>query len=355
MFFGDVVRPLLERAYSGLPYAAARIGPGSEVLGFDTERSMDHDWGPRLELFLTAEDVVRLGDEISALLTQRLPTQFRGLSTHFGPAGRVRVMTPTDGLVAHAVAITDIGTWCTENLGFDPRSGVTALDWLATPGQRLAEATGGAVFLDGVGEVSAVRRTLSWYPDDVWRYLLACQWQRISEEEPFVGRAAEVGDELGSRVVAARMVRELMRLCLLLGRTYPPYSKWLGSAFRALPHIDGIAATLDDAMSADGSSNRQSALCRAYEAVGEWQNRLRLAEPVDATRRLFFDRPFQVIGAGRFADALLARVEDPDLAALPAAGAVDQLADSTEVLSRPHLARAVMAGIWASRGIGSID
>jgi Domain of unknown function (DUF4037) len=346
MFFGDVVRPLLERTYPRLRYAATRIGPGSEVLGFDTERSMDHDWGPRLELFLTADDVVGFGDEISAVLAERLPKVFHGLPTHFEPAGRVRVMAPTDGLVAHAVAVTDIGTWCTQQLGFDPRSGVTTLDWLATPGQLLAEVTGGAVFHDGIGEVTAVRRTLSWYPDDVWRYLLACQWQRISEEESFVGRAAEVHDESGSRVVAARLVRELMRLCLLLGRNYPPYSKWLGSAFKALPHIDGIAAALEDAMGADGGADRQAALCRAYEAVGEWQNTLRLAEPVETTRRLFFDRPFQIIGAGRFADALRARIEDPDLAALPEVGAVDQFVDSTAVLCQPQLARAVMAGVW---------
>jgi hypothetical protein len=44
----------------------------------------------------------------------------------------------------------------------------------------------------------------------------------------------------GSAVVAARLVRDLMRLALLLHRRYPPYGKWLGSAFAALP----AAATL---------------------------------------------------------------------------------------------------------------
>jgi len=42
--------------------------------------------------------------------------------------------------------------------------------------------------------------------------VLACQWRRISQEEPFVGRCDEVVDELGSAVVAARLVRDLMRL-----------------------------------------------------------------------------------------------------------------------------------------------
>lgn len=52
LFYRDAVRPIMERAFPGLPYAAALLGPGSEVLGYDTERSTDHDWGPRLLLFL---------------------------------------------------------------------------------------------------------------------------------------------------------------------------------------------------------------------------------------------------------------------------------------------------------------
>ena len=83
----EAVRPLLDRAYPGLPHAAARVGPGSEVLGFDTERSVDHDWGPRLELFLTAEDTVRHGEKLSALLADRLPKEIHGWPTNFEPAG----------------------------------------------------------------------------------------------------------------------------------------------------------------------------------------------------------------------------------------------------------------------------
>jgi hypothetical protein len=41
-------------------------------------------------------------------------------------------------------------------------------------------------------------RKFSYYPDDVWLYLLACQWKKIFDEEVFVGRAGYVGDELGS-------------------------------------------------------------------------------------------------------------------------------------------------------------
>ncbi|MGM1065772.1 DUF4037 domain-containing protein [Saccharothrix sp. Mg75] len=63
----------------------------------------------------------------------------------------------------------------------------------------------------------------------MWRHVPACRWLRVSQEEAFVGRCGEVGDELGSAVVAARLVRDLVRL--LLDRRRPPCPKWPGSAF----------------------------------------------------------------------------------------------------------------------------
>lgn len=50
---------------------------------------------------------------------------------------------------------------------------------------------------------------------------------------------------------------------------------------------------------------------------------------------LFHSRPFRVLGSGRFVDACLERIRDPRLRALPLHGSIDQLADSTDVLSYP--------------------
>ena len=135
--------------------------------------------------------------------------------------------------------VAGLGAWLGGRLGFDPRDEVTLLDWLAIPAQRLAEFTTGAVFHDGPDELTAARAALAWYPHDLWLHLLACQWQRIGQEEAFPGRCAEAGDDLGSRIVTARLARDLTRLVLLMHRRYPPYSKWLGTALRACPAPPG--------------------------------------------------------------------------------------------------------------------
>ena len=43
-FYHDVVRPILDSEFPRLEHAAALVGYGSEVLGFDSELSADHGW-----------------------------------------------------------------------------------------------------------------------------------------------------------------------------------------------------------------------------------------------------------------------------------------------------------------------
>jgi hypothetical protein len=315
-FYEEVVAPILGET----PHSAARLGWGSDVLGFDTERSTDHGWGPRLQVF------VEQPFEIDA----QLPEEFRGWPVRYGW---------DDKPVEHHVEVTRLGTWLEGTLGFDPRAGLEARDWLTTPQQLLLEVTAGAVFHDGFGELEPLRAKLEWYPRDVWLWLLAAQWRRIDQEEPFVGRTAEVGDELGSRVLAARLVRDLMRLCFLQERRYAPYSKWFGTAFAQLDAAAEIAPALERALAATDFAAREDALVEAVEAVGRRHNALVLTDAIEPTVRLFYTRPFRVIGAERFTDACLAQVEDEWLRSLPLTGAIDQWSDSTDVLSDPPLTR----------------
>lgn len=351
-FYVEAVRPLLDEAAPGIPHSAARLGSGSEVLGFDTARSADHEWGPRLQIFLHPRDAARDGARMTALLAERLPKTFRGYPTHFAPTGDagVRVMRTTDGPVHHRVEVTDPEAWFTAHLGFDPcepYEDITPADWLATPTQLLAEVTAGAVFHDGLGRLERARAELDWYPHDLWLYLLACQWQRISQEEAFVGRCGEVGDELGSAVVAARLVRDLMRLGLLMERRYPPYSKWLGSAFARTLQAPALTPVFTEVLAARDWRTRERHLARAYESVAAAHNRLGLTDPVDPATRPYHDRPFQVLHAERFSAALRARISSPDISSLPLLGTVDQFVDSTDVLSRSELTRAAADSLFS--------
>ena len=335
-YYAEVVRPLLDQGFPGLRYAAALLGPGSEVLGFDTERSTDHDWGPRLQVFLRAEDAEQHAEPIRAMLARRLPAVFRGYPVAFAATRE------PDGVARHRVEVIGLAPWLTGWLGFDPRLGVTAQDWLATPSQRLAEITGGAVFHDDPGELSQARARLAWYPRDVWLYVLSCQWERIGQEEAFPGRCAEAGDELGSAVVTARLARDLMRLWLLMNCRYPPYSKWLGTAFSRVPGTAPLAASLAAALAATDCRHRERQLSRAYVTIAKSHNQLGLTDPLDTSTRGFYDRPYQVLGAGRFAAALAAAITDPFVRQLPPIGAADQFMDSTEALGDLRYPRAVI-------------
>jgi hypothetical protein len=337
ILFDEAVRPLLDQEYPDLRYAAARVGPGSEVLGFDTARSADHEWGPRLDLFLTRDDAEKNASEINALLADQLPKEIRGWPTHFSessdPLDASGIMQRTRGPVNHRIVIRVADVWLEEELGLRTATREPSFrEWLAMPQQKLAELTGGAVFRDDDGVLSHARRVLAWYPDQVWRYLLACQWQRISQEEAFVGRCAEVGDEIGSAIVAARLVRDVMRLCFLLERRYAPYSKWLGSAFARLEIAGELQPILRAALAAADYGTRERQLCAAYELVASRQNATGLASPVDPATRQFFSRPFRVLRAERFAHALADTVTDPELSSMPLTGAVDQWADNTDFL-----------------------
>jgi uncharacterized protein DUF4037 len=335
-FYLEAVRPILEREFPDFEHAAALIGYGSDVLGFDDEMSQDHEWGPRVLLF---SDEVDRATEIHELLARELPTSFRGFSTHFGPTeepGTTRLVAVDAGPVAHRVQVLSLREFLCETIGVDSREGFNVRNWLTTPTQQLLELTAGEVFVDPIGELTRVRELLAWYPQDVWLYAMAGHWERIGQYEHFLGRTGARGDELGSRWLAASLARDLMRLGFLQARCYPPYAKWVGTAYAALGLPEQSSIT--DALRADDWQTREEALVEAYETVARRHNALAITEHVDPTVRPFWGRPFQVLFADRFVAALREAITDPDVRAVShPAGAIDALSDNTALLERPGL------------------
>ncbi|MET7280257.1 DUF4037 domain-containing protein [Kribbella sp. NPDC005582] len=292
-FYAEIVGPQLS-----VPHSAALLGRGSEVLGYDDEMSTDHNCEARVVLFV----------DDPAAVTVELPEKFLDRSTH---------------LEKHTVT-----GFFVEQLGFDPAAGIAVEDWLAVPEQHLGILTAGEVFHDDLG-LQAVRDRLAYYPDDVWRYLLIAAWWRVHPELNHVGRTGYVGDELGSGLVAATLVENLMRVCFLIERRYPPYVKWFGTAFARLDCGPELVPLLQAVLRTGNWQDRDQALQLAYRAIGELYNRSGITEPVELGLEDMFGRPFKTVW-GDFPRALADTISDPRVKAIAQrwpAGGIERIRD----------------------------
>ncbi|MCW2805129.1 MAG: hypothetical protein JWN06_3346 [Propionibacteriaceae bacterium] len=307
-FYEEEVRPALEAGYPGLRYSAALLGRGSEVLGFDDEMSSDHNWEPRVLLFLRDEDHTAHGEAINASLGKALPHRFQGYATDYS------IFTLRDFFQQH--------------LDIDIDRVIEARDWLTFPEQRLRMITAGAVYHDQVG-LQAVRDQFAHYPHDVWLYLLSAAWWRVHPEVNLVGRTGYVGDELGSALIGSQLVHDLMQLCFLMEKQYAPYSKWYGTAFSRLHCATALSPVLWSALRAETWPEREDALMAAYEQLAAMHNALEITGPVQLQVQQMWNRPFKVVW-GDFPGMLQARIQDPAVKRIAEewpTGGVDQVRD----------------------------
>jgi hypothetical protein len=340
-FFIDAVEPLLSQAVPGLRYAAARLGSGSDVLGLDDEMSRDHDWGCRLTL-LVDEDARDKVPRISGILEDGLPERFGEFP--------VRFPVTWDSSVSHKVEVATVTDFAASRLGVDPSGGLSVLDWLSVTGQSVLEVTAGPVFTDRTRTLAAVRTLLAWYPPDVERYVLAAGWQRLCQLLPMVGRTAEAGDELGSRLLSAGLAGDLLGLAFALSRRWAPYAKWRGTVFRSLPAAARLGPLLD-ATAVPQWRERENALAAACEVLLSIQRERGLPAPESAVIP-FFDRPYRTVDRA-VPQGLLSGITDPDVARLPPmVGSIEQWVDSTDVLSSPGRRAAAQAAYRAWAGTG---
>jgi hypothetical protein len=327
-YFEGLVAPLLRRHVPHVQYAAARVGSGSDVLGLDDAMSRDHDWGLRLQLFVPGTECAR----VQAALDQHLPASFRDHRVRFGfsadPTERVRI------------DVSSVSAFAERQFGFDPCGAVSVFDWLSLTGQAVLEVVAGSLFEDQTGELTGLRDVLAWYPDDIWRYVVACDWQRLDEELPLMGRAGGRGDEVGSRIIAARLVDRAVHLAFMLSRAWPPYSKWRGSVFGRMTGCAAVAADLGRVLDARGWEDRQAALSNALNGLARLQRSSGLPVPQSVVEP-FWDRPYIHLNSS-LVPALLQTVRSAEVQALPVmVGSVEQQTDNVGILSRPSHRRAL--------------
>ena len=331
-----VVAPLLRARWPGLPYAAGRLGSGSDVLGLDDLTSRDHDWGLRLTLLVP----VALVDEVDTHLERALPASFAGYPTRFP--------TTWDPSARHRVEVASVTELTRSRLGVDASRELSVGDWLSLTGQSVLEVSAGPVFVDTAGELTRVRNRLAWYPDDLWRHVVAVDWWRLAQELPFVGRTAERGDDLGSRVVAARLAGIAMHLAHLLERRWPPYPKWVGTSVARLPRAGRVVEPLRRALASDGWQPREDALGDALRMLHAVQADAGLPV-VDDPVGPFWDRPYKGV-RDDVVRVLEASITDPGVRSLPrGVGSAEQWSDAVDVLVEPSRRRA--PGWLATSGV----
>ena len=199
--------------------AVGLAGPGSECFGYDDAISRDHDFAPRLCLWLTEADAREIGE--------RLRARYAAWTAEFDP------VTATAEDRSGPIAIPDYYRRFTGCPGVPP----DAFAWLRVPEHLLAAATNGKVFRDDLGEFSAIRNALlAGYPADVKRKRLAARLFTMGQAGQYnLPRCIRRGDAVAAQLALSEFLRAALEaICLLNGR-YAPYYKWLYRAASELP------------------------------------------------------------------------------------------------------------------------
>lgn len=314
-FYHDLIQPILSAHFPNLQYAASRIGPCSDVLGFDTYISMDHNWGPQAQIFLSEDDHLKYSDEIKKVLKEKLPRSYRGFPTNWAPRGADNTSNPefsSDDIFNPLLDVMTVQQFVKDNLGIDYSQPITLRDWFAFSEQELLHIVAGKIFHSDLPELEEMRSYFKYYPQPIWLLRMYALWSAILEEQTFVGRCHHVQDELGERLITARIVNKLMKLCFYLEKKYYPYSKWFGTGFSKLDCAEDIKPIFQKILAAKSYKRREQALCTAYLKIAEMHNALNITKPVPMEIVNYYERGYKGLQTGNLVDAL-AEVISPDI------------------------------------------
>ena len=337
-FFHEIAEPLLMRHFPGLPYSAGLLGYGSDVLGYDDAVSTDHMWGPRFYLFLDEAGMTRR-EEIQRVFATNFPYTYRGFSVHFSEPdendhGVRHPERICSGEVSPLVFFHTFEGYLDAYLGTHTLEQLDISDWLSFSEHRLLALTCGKFFTDGL-ELCRKLEVLSYYPQSVRLYLLASNWSLIAQEQAFVRRCADVGDETGSILVCARIAQRLMRLAFLYCGRYSPYSKWFGTAVSQLPFPETIGEEIRQALTAQDKYQRETALIKAQEYLARLNNSSGLTPPVEVKVEPYFNRDILVIHAEKIAESIKKQLFGTPLSGIPLIGSLSEIGNYTEISDDP--------------------
>jgi hypothetical protein len=192
------------------------------------------------------------------------------------------------------------------------------------------------VFWDSAGILTHARKTLSYFPHNVWLYKILTQWNKIAEEIAFPGRIGMINDILGGQIETSRLIRYAMVLCFILEKKYIPYPKWFSSAFSELKISKKISKTLYNALNEFDSKKRDKFLCEIYLTILKYQNSLGIIEPLKLAPKQFFSRPITIIDTNEIMNSIRNLIKPPLSLIKYPIGSIDQMIDYPNLLSDAH-------------------
>lgn len=335
-FFHDIVKPIIGKKFATLRYSAGLLGYGSDVLGYDDETSTDHMWGPRSYLFLEESDLHLSADLIRAF-AKEFPKTYQGYDVCFyhpnvNNEGVAFARFEGEEL-SPLIYIGTFDAYMMQYLGVYDLEAIDPIAWLALPEHKLLGLTSGKFFVDELG-LERRLHGISFFPKDVKHFLIASQWALIAQEQAFVMRCAVRGDDLGSRIVCARIVERLMRLCFLYMNRYAPYSKWFGTAFAGLPIDEEIKQAMQAALRADTPITREENIVTAQTLVGKLHNKSGVTPAVDIRVQTYYERDILVIYADGLANATSLLLHGTPFEKLPLIGTMSQIGNFCSLYDR---------------------
>ena len=344
-YYRECIAPLLARHCPAIArrHAAALVGWGSEVLGYDDAHSRAYGWGPRVVLFLAEEDI-GAREEVRQALAVHVPPTFMEFPTRYTDPTQGPPMPTLDPAGWLQVPVTTAARFIRLYLGLaevDPRNpSLASRDWLVLPEHALLRVTAGEVYHDGVGELTALRDFFGAYPDDVWRYRLAYAWTSLGWDIDLIGLCAGRGDTFSARIAVGRSVERIVALAFLLNRAYHPgYLKWVQREFARLPHLAAeIGPVLEAAPLLPDPMAVVDLFYPVLDALIAFQQRCANL-PVAAYRQpAGLDRGYFAYDLGPVIEAVRASIIGPLGETSCTVGAVDQwLTDQDMLMSPAHL------------------
>lgn len=256
-FYNDYGRAMISECFGELEnkIAVALVGSGSECLGYDDEISCDHDHYAGF-CMLVPDDIDSKTEFALERAYAKLPKEYRGFK-------RERL----DPVGGNRHGVIKIGDFFESKTG--KRNGqLTEREWLLVPEQALLEATGGKVFRDDLGELTRIRKSLEYLPENVRLKKLAGNLLLMAQSGQYnYQRSISRGHTASAQLATFEFVRATLNVIFLLNKRYIPYYKWTFVALDELKILSSLHTPLEYLISSENSPSEATKKSQIMEEV----------------------------------------------------------------------------------------